>query len=77
MRAGYKGTVQDFLGNSDRVISDLSTSGRTYCVVREQSRTWREEVDMLSTVLEGLEGNGRVYFEYDIPRVAKRADVVL
>lgn len=77
MRAGYKGTVEDFLGNPDRVISDLSTSGRTYCVVREQARTWSEEVDMLNTVLEGMENNGRVYFEYDIPRVAKRADVVL
>ena len=77
MRAGYRGTVGNFLQNPDRVISDLSTSGRTYCVVREQARTWREEVAMLRTVLAGLENNGRVYFEYDIPRVAKRSDVVL
>ena len=77
MRVGYSGTVQDFLARPDRVISDLSTSGRTYCVVREQARTWHEEVAMLRTVLGGLENGGRVYFEYDIPRVAKRADVVL
>lgn len=77
MKTGYKGTLRDFLGNPGRVLNDLSLSGRTYCVVREQAKTWGEEVKMLEMVLGGLEPNGRIYFEYDIPRMAKRADVVL
>ncbi len=77
MRVGYSGTIREFLDNPDRVVAELSLSGRTYCVVREQAITWGEEVNLLRDVVNGLEDNGRIYFEYDIPRMAKRADVVL
>ena len=76
MKTGYKGTIRDFLTNPDRVVTDLSLSGRTYCVVRQQAITWGKEVEMLQPVVAGLE-EGRIYFEYDIPRMAKRADVVI
>lgn len=41
----------------------------------QQSNTWAREVEILKDQLRGLDG--RVIFEYIIPRMGKRVDVVV
>ena len=42
----------------------------------QQSNTWNEEVEILKEQLKNLE-EGRIIFEYTIPRKGKRVDVVV
>ncbi len=77
MKTGYKNSIKGFLENSDKVVTDLMAYGRTYCVLRDQGQAWVKEVEFLKMALAQYDDEGRIYFEYDIPRMAKRADVVV
>jgi len=46
-------------------------------VTLEQSFAWKEQIELLRHALSGLEGRGRIYFEYAIPRLGKWIDVLL
>lgn len=51
-------------------------SGRSsFDVTLEQKRAWHGSVELLQPALAGMQG--RVYFEFEIPRMGSRADVVL
>lgn len=76
MRAGYVTTITEFLKDSN-VVGRLSVASRNYCVLRTQCHAWEKEVLMLKEVLLSIGTEGRIYFEYDIPRMAKRVDVVV
>lgn len=77
MRVGFKGSISEFLREGNRVVSELMASGQTYCVLRDQGKAWVKEVEFLQEALRDYCDDGRIYFEYDIPRMAKRADVVV
>ena len=38
--------------------------------------SWVEEIDILKSALANFSGRGSVYFEYNIPRMGRRANVV-
>ena len=39
---------------------------------------WKSEIDIMQNIVSSLdEGDGQIIFEYDIPRLGKRIDVVL
>lgn len=76
MRAGYSSTIEKFLKDST-VVGSLSNSNVNYCVLRTQVQAWKKEDMMLKEALVSFEPTGRIYFEYSIPRMAKRADVVV
>jgi len=44
-------------------------------LTHEQTNAWNEEIGLLKHILQGRSGN--VFFEYSIPRLGKRIDVVL
>ena len=74
-RAYYSSTIANFLdSDSKAIIGDLSIAhGRD--VEQTQLSAWLEEINILKRVL--LNREGRVYFEYAIPRMGKRIDVLL
>lgn len=76
MRVGYSATIADFC-NDETVLGCLTKTSANYYVLRDQTQSWIKEIEMLKTILPGFELAGRIYFEYEIPRMAKRADVVL
>ena len=61
--SGYVGSVGEFRQNGEKVINDLIAYGRTYCVLREQGRAWRREVEIFHTALGGVPEESRLYFE--------------
>ena len=77
-RCLYSNRFIDFLNDSeesvfgiicDRYHGDAPTTSR---------EAWREEIPIVRDVLAGLdEKDGQIIFEYDIPRLGKRVDVVL
>jgi mutator protein MutT len=73
-RAYYSATVDNFLKTSPADIIGHLTIG-SYSVEQAQTHAWQVEIGILRETLGSYEGN--LYFEYDIPRMGRRIDVVL
>ncbi|MBF2735073.1 MAG: hypothetical protein ISN26_03150 [Betaproteobacteria bacterium AqS2] len=74
-RAWYQDSIAAFgrMGAED-VVNKLS--GRSsFDVTLEQKQAWGRTVELLQPALAGMQG--RIYFEFEIPRMGSRADVVL
>jgi hypothetical protein len=74
-RAFYSDSIQDFLGRGENEILGALTRASEFAVERAQSAAWLEEIRILRPALGGY--RGAIYFEYSIPRMGRRIDVVL
>lgn len=74
-RAWYGAPVGQFLATGgDAIVGELVRSG-TFTVCPEQADAWRAQIAFLRGRLVGLTGS--VFFEFSIPRMGRRIDVVL
>lgn len=72
----YSDTIADFLNrNTDEIIGKLTLSSQ-HDINDETAQSWTEEILTLRNILLPYSGNGSVYFEYNIPRMGRRADVI-
>lgn len=73
----YSDTITDFLSrNENEIVGKLSLVSQ-FDINDETKQSWLEEIESLKEVLPPYTGKGSVYFEYSIPRMGSRADVVL
>ena len=73
----YSDTITDFLSRSaDEIVGKLSWAYQ-HDINDETKLSWIEEIESLREVLPPYIERGSVYFEYNIPRMGSRADVVL
>lgn len=71
----YNASIPCFLRtNPEKVWADLSLNSRLDDNVLQKD-SWAHEIATLQSSLDGLDGE--IYFEYSIPRLGKRADVIL
>jgi hypothetical protein len=76
-RADYSASLSEFLTSlPDSIIGRLTQRSR-FPVENAQVRAWAEQVALLKDVLRPYAGEGRIYFEYAVPRLGKRIDTVL
>ena len=74
-RAWYHAAIAEFLEtDSDTIIGRLTRSS-DFPVEPAQRDAWLAQIDVLREGLRGLEGS--IYFEFNIPRMGRRVDVVL
>ena len=77
-RCLYESSIENFIGTVDSSIFGAlcdNYHGQALTTTRE---AWRSEISIMKTVLEKCKHkDGRIVFEYDIPRLGKRIDVVL
>ncbi|MEK6302361.1 MAG: DUF2075 domain-containing protein [Acidobacteriota bacterium] len=74
-REYYKDSIAGFrAASSDEILGKL-VRGSAFPVEQPQRDAWLEEMKILRQVLSNH--NGQIYFEYAIPRMGKRIDVVL
>lgn len=77
LRAYYSASISNFLRQSSSeifgIIHSNDISAETTIL---QSNTWEEEVRILKAQLRDF-SEGRIIFEYTIPRMGKRVDVVV
>lgn len=74
-RAYYSSTIDFFLANdADTVLGQLVRQSE-FAVEQSQRDAWIAQIAQLKSILAGCYGS--VYFEYSIPRMGKRVDVVL
>lgn len=77
LRCYYAESVETFLRQSSKEITGIIHSNDVSAETSiQQSNTWEIEVDILKEQLADL-AEGRIIFEYTIPRMGKRVDVVL
>lgn len=73
-REYYSDSISNFLVTIPDEILGILTKNSGFDVGRPQVVAWQEEINILQTVLKPYEGE--ILFEYSIPRMGKRIDVV-
>lgn len=76
LRAYYSSDIEDFLNKSnDEILGIIHKNDVSAEIMIQQRNAWEEEINILKKQLAGFR-NGRIIFEYTIPRMGKRVDVV-
>ncbi len=77
-RCLYQSSFEEFIRTTDNsILGELCDRyhGEALTTTRE---AWKAEISIMKEVISTLEPkNGEIIFEYDIPRLGKRIDVVL
>ncbi len=75
MRYWYGASIAEFLTAApETVVGHLTTNG-TFALLPTQRDAWLAQIDLLREQLSGLSGS--IFFEFNIPRMGRRIDVVL
>ncbi|MDD2306209.1 MAG: DUF2075 domain-containing protein [Prolixibacteraceae bacterium] len=74
-RAYFSNSIRNFLISTDNEIIGMLSSASEYPVELTQLKAWEEEIKILKKILNDYEGS--IYFEYAIPRMGKRIDVLI
>lgn len=75
LRYYYSDSIQEFLRSEIESIFGKLSLQNEFSLVQEQKDAWMEQIHLLKLILK--EKKGKIYFEYSIPRMGKRIDVVL
>ncbi len=85
MAIGYNNTINGFLNTSaNEIIGLLNINCQNYYVLKTQRKSWNKQIQFLKDSLTEIKRkldekslDGKIFFEYDIPRMNKRVDVIL
>lgn len=75
-RAYYSKDISDFLTDDSNYILGILTKNHTFSQEMQQRNAWQKQIEILKNELNQLK-SGRILFEYSIPRMGKRVDVIL
>lgn len=73
----YSDTINDFLQKEDMVVIGKLALAYSHDINDETKMSWLEELRVMRSVLKNYKNRGSVYFEYNIPRMGRRADVIV
>lgn len=74
--AYYEADIAAFCRASDSAVLGELTAMHSFALENQQRHAWQQQIMFLKTALFKLT-SGRIYFEFAIPRMGKRADVVI
>ena len=74
-RAYYSDSISNFLGSSTEEIIGILTLSNDFSLIQTQSAAWVAQIAILQDTLTPYQGS--IYFEYSIPRMGRRIDVLL
>src|SRR5438046_821830 len=75
-RAFYSDSISAFLDKDPAAVLGRLAENNTFDLGTSQRDAWIHEIDILRPALAPYRGLGKLYFEYSIPRLGKRIDVV-
>ena len=75
-RSYYSESLKGFLGDNENTILGQLTKNHSFALEETQKDAWMEQIRILKAQLGDL-GSGHVMFEYSIPRMGKRVDIIL
>lgn len=75
-RAYYSDSIKHFVeSDTDSILGKLSQGSDDSSIRQTQTVAWIQQIEILRPILSKYEGT--IYFEYSIPRMGERIDVVL
>ena len=74
--AYYEDSIQNFLTADEDAILGVLSMQHGFALEHEQKYAWQSQIQLLQHILSPSLP-GQIYFEFSIPRMGKRADVVL
>lgn len=73
----YSDSITEFLTRpAEKIAGDLVLAYQSD-INKQTSNSWLEEIETLQSSLIKYANRGSIYFEYNIPRMGRRADVIL
>lgn len=72
----YHNSIEGFLAQSDNEIIGSLTQASTNDINQQTTYAWNVEIETMKKVLYLYKGRGSIFFEYNIPRMGRRIDVV-
>ena len=77
-RCLYNSSFEEFISADENLIFGVIDGGAHGVTLTTAKEAWKAEISIMNGVLSGLDvKDGQIIFEYDIPRLGKRVDVVL
>ena len=78
VRCLYHSTIQEFINTSSETLLGMFINNYHGNALTITNESWSNEIEIMrKTLLPWKFENGQIIFEYDIPRLGKRIDVVL
>ncbi len=74
--AYYEADLATFCHSSENEVLGELTARHSFALENQQRYAWQQQITILKIALASVI-TGRIYFEFSIPRMGKRADVVL
>jgi hypothetical protein len=74
-REYYSDSISNFFRSSNEEILGILALNNDFALIQTQLGAWVAEIEILREALNPYEGS--IYFEYSIPRMGRRIDVVL
>ena len=71
----YGTTIEAFVSEDANAILGKLNQAESFDTAKEQKNAWSEEISLLKSFLAAYDGS--IFFEYSIPRLGRRVDVVL
>lgn len=73
----YSDKIEAFCTKEPATILGELAGKATHDINRKTTNSWNEEIEVVKNAVAGYAGRGSVFFEYNIPRMGKRVDVIL
>lgn len=73
----YSDAITDFLAKSPDTIMGEMVNASGYSIETAQRRAWNTQIEHLQACFQSIGSSGKVYFEFDVPRMGKRIDAVV
>ncbi len=77
IRYYYSDTIRDFCKREYQFILGEIAHSISQDINNLTTSSWEEEIELLQDILRPYADRGSIYFEYNIPRMGRRVDVVL
>ncbi len=75
LRAWYQASFEEFRRASPSAILGTLATNCEFTLLQDQRDAWLVQIEFLGSHLDGLRGD--LFFEFSIPRMGRRADVIL
>lgn len=76
-RSYYSASIREFLFVSDDTVLASLVSGSSFAIETSQRDAWLAQIRIMREALAALPGDGLIAFEFAVPRMGKRIDVLV
>jgi len=77
MNAYYSSSLAEFLNTPDEAVLGKLVENSLFPIELDQRNAWSQQIELLKEPLKPWSGQGHVFFEFVVPRMGRRIDVLV